>query len=270
MIKPTEFSSHTLWLTLKREAEETSQVEPILAGLMRESVIGAQNFSNALARLLSLKLESNGCSSVTLYEIFSACLAVNEDIAEAALRDLAAILQRDPAATSCVVPFFFYKGYHALQAHRMAHQLWGEGRTPLAYFLQSRVSEKFGVDIHPAAKLGEGIMLDHATGIVIGETATVGDDVSILHAVTLGGTGSETGDRHPKIGSGVMIGAGAKVLGNITVGDCSRIAAGSVVLQSVPPCVTVAGAPARIVGQAGCDKPASAMDQMLPKEFMAK
>jgi len=160
----------------------------------------------------------------------------------------------------------FFKGYQAVQAYRVGHWLWQTGRTDLAYFVQMRVSEAFGVDIHPAARVGRGIMIDHAHSIVIGETAVVGDNVSMLHSVTLGGTGKEDGDRHPKIGDGVLIGAGAKVLGNIQVGRCSRIAAGSVVLEDVPPNTTVAGVPARVVGKAGCAQPALSMDQILKAE----
>jgi serine O-acetyltransferase len=160
-------------------------------------------------------------------------------------------------------PILFFKGFQALQAYRMAHWLWQTGRTDMAYFVQMRCSECFGVDIHPAAVIGTGVMIDHAHSIVIGETATVGNDVSMLHSVTLGGTGKEDGDRHPKIGDGVMIGAGAKVLGNIRVGHHSRIAAGSVVLHEVPCCKTVAGVPARVIGDAGCPEPSQSMNQLL-------
>ena len=160
-------------------------------------------------------------------------------------------------------PFLFFKGFHALQAYRLAHWLWNEKRRHLALYLQTRVSDLFAVDIHPAARIGSGIMMDHATGIVIGETAVVEDNVSMLHAVTLGGTGKEAGDRHPKIRTGVLIGAGAKILGNIEIGKGARVAAGSVVLQNVPPCKTVAGVPAKVIGDSGCAEPAREMDQML-------
>jgi serine O-acetyltransferase len=173
------------------------------------------------------------------------------------------VFERDPACHRFIQPLLFFKGYQAIQAYRIGHWLWGSGRKDLAYFIQMRVSEVFGVDIHPAATLGRGIMVDHAHSIVIGETAVVGDNVSMLHSVTLGGTGKADGDRHPKIGDNVLIGAGAKVLGNISVGSCSRIAAGSVVLEDVPPCTTVAGVPARVVGKAGCDQPSMMMDQLL-------
>ncbi len=177
--------------------------------------------------------------------------------------DIAAILDRDPATGRFIDPVLHYKGFHAVQTHRFAHWLWRRGRIDLALYLQSRASEVFQTDIHPAARVGRGFFLDHATGVVIGQTATVGDNVSMLHGVTLGGTGKESGDRHPKIGSGVLIGAGAKILGNIEVGNCARIAAGSVVLSPVPHNTTVAGVPARVVGEAGCAEPARQMDQLL-------
>ena len=184
----------------------------------------------------------------------------------AAEADLRAVYERDPACHRLMQPMLFFKGFQALQAYRIGHWLWDHGRRDMAYFVQMRCSEVFGVDIHPAARIGTGVMIDHAHSIVIGETAVVGNDVSMLHSVTLGGTGKEDGDRHPKIGDGVLIGAGAKVLGNITVGRCSRIAAGSVVLTDVPPCKTVAGVPARIVGDAGCSAPSDMMNQILGLE----
>jgi serine O-acetyltransferase len=174
-----------------------------------------------------------------------------------------ATFERDPACHRLIQPILYFKGYQAMQSYRVAHWLWTQGRRDLAYYIQMRTSEQFGVDIHPAARIGQGIMIDHAHSIVIGETAVVGDNVSMLHSVTLGGTGKEEEDRHPKIGNGVLIGAGAAVLGNIRVGDCSRIAAGSVVLTEVPPMMTVAGVPARIVGKAGCSQPAITMDHLL-------
>lgn len=181
----------------------------------------------------------------------------------AARADIVAVYDRDPACDRFILPMLYFKGFRAIRAYRVANWLWRTDRRDMARFFQMRCSEVFGVDIHPAARIGKGIMIDHAHSIVIGETAVVGDNVSMLHSVTLGGTGKEEEDRHPKIGDGVLIGAGAKVLGNIKVGHCSRIAAGSVVLQEVPPCKTVAGVPAKIVGEAGCDQPSVAMDQLL-------
>jgi serine O-acetyltransferase len=177
--------------------------------------------------------------------------------------DIIATLDRDPAAERFLEPLLYFKGFHAIQAHRLAHWLWSKGRKDFAYYLQSRSSAAFQTDIHPAARIGRGIFLDHATGLVVGETAVIEDDVSMLHSVTLGGTGKEHGDRHPKIRRGVLIGAGAKILGNIEVGHCARIAAGSVVVRSVPNNVTVAGVPAKVVGEAGCPEPSRHMDQML-------
>ena len=183
-------------------------------------------------------------------------------LGEAFRADLAAVVDRDPACQRAVDPLLYFKGFHALQTYRFAHALWHEGRRDFALYLQSQSSRAYGVDIHPAAQIGRGIMLDHATGIVVGETAVIGDQTSILHNVTLGGSGKEAGDRHPKIGCGVMIGAGAKILGNIRVGDCARVAAGSVVLKDVPARTTVAGVPAKVVGMAGCQEPARAMNQL--------
>ncbi|HEX4297787.1 MAG TPA: serine O-acetyltransferase, partial [Devosia sp.] len=171
-------------------------------------------------------------------------------------------LERDPATHRAIVPFLYFKGFQAIQTHRFAHALWAAGRRDFALYLQSRSSQVFQVDINPAARIGKGLMLDHATGFVVGETAVIGDNCSILQGVTLGGTGKADEDRHPKIGNGVLIGAGATVLGNIRVGDCARIGAGSVVVRDVPPRVTVVGVPARIVGEAGAPQPASAMDQV--------
>ena len=200
---------------------------------------------------------------MAIREIIEQAYIKDPSIIHAAEIDIKATRERDPACNSFSTPFLFYKGFHALQSHRIAHWLWQEERHSLAFYFQSQMSNLFGVDIHPAACIGKGIMIDHAHSIVIGETAVVGDNVSMLHSVTLGGTGKEEEDRHPKIGDGVLIGAGAKVLGNIKVGHCSRIAAGSVVLAEVPPCKTVAGVPAKIVGEAGCDQPSVSMHQII-------
>jgi serine O-acetyltransferase len=205
-------------------------------------------------------------SEQILREIADEAYSQDPGLGIAARADLMAVYERDPACHRFIQPILFFKGYQAVQAYRIGHWLWRMGRRDMAYFVQMRVSEVFGVDIHPAARVGKGIMIDHAHSIVIGETAVVGDNVSMLHSVTLGGTGKEDGDRHPKIEDGVLIGAGAKVLGNIRVGHCSRIAAGSVVLQDVPCNTTVAGVPARVVGKAGCDQPALTMDQILKPE----
>jgi serine O-acetyltransferase len=197
------------------------------------------------------------------WRTFNQVLAAKSELGDMFRADLQAVFDRDPAVHRYIEPLLYFKGFHALVTHRFAHELWTQGRKDFALYLQSQSSRIFGVDIHPAARIGRGIMFDHATGVVVGETASIGDNCSILHGVTLGGNGKDSGDRHPKIGKNVLLAAGAKVLGNITVGDCSKVAAGSVVLQDVPANKTVAGVPARIVGDSGCPEPARAMDQRL-------
>ncbi len=252
-----------VWSRIRQEAEIAVRDEPLLGGLIHSTILHHESLETALSFRLSLKLASAEMSEQILREINDDAFAAGRDVANAARADLVAVLDRDPACQRLLQPLLYFKGFQALQAYRVAHWLWREGRKDLSYFYQMRTSEAFGVDIHPAARLGRGIMIDHAHSIVIGETAVVGDNVSMLHSVTLGGTGKQEEERHPKIGSGVMIGAGAKVLGNIRVGDCSRIAAGSVVLTEVPARKTVAGVPARIVGEAGCSQPSQSMDQIL-------
>ena len=206
-------------------------------------------------------------STQQVRHILSDTYDTHRSLVTAAEADMQAVLERDPACRGMLQPFLYFKGFLALQTYRVANHLWREGRETLAFHFQSRASELFGVDIHPAARIGTGVMLDHASGITIGETAIVGDDCSLLHGVTLGGTGKEVGDRHPKIGKGVLLSVGAKVLGNFEIGHCSRVASGSVVLSAVPPNVTVAGVPAKIVGKAGCAEPARSMDQILGSAF---
>ena len=252
-----------VWSRVRDEAYAAVQAEPLLGGLIHSSLLHHATLERALAYRFSLKLASGEMSEQILREIADEAYSSDPDLGQIARADLTAVFDRDPACLRYLQPILFFIGYQAVQAYRVGHWLWQQGRRDLAYFVQMRVSEAFGVDIHPAARVGRGIMIDHAHSIVIGETAVVGDNVSMLHSVTLGGTGKEDGDRHPKIGNGVLIGAGAKVLGNITIGHCSRIAAGSVVLQDVPPCKTVAGVPARVVGEAGCDQPSVSMDQVI-------
>ena len=252
-----------VWSRICSEAEEAVQHEPLLGGMMHATVLHHRTLEQALAYRVSQKLASGEMSEQTLREIADQAFGAEPGLGAAARADIVAVFDRDPACHRFLQPLLFFKGFQAIQAYRIGHWLWREGRKDLSYFMQMRVSEVFGVDIHPAAKIGKGIMIDHAHSIVIGETARVGDNVSMLHSVTLGGTGKEEQQRHPTIGCGVLIGAGAKVLGNITVGDCSRIAAGSVVLQDVPAKKTVAGVPARIVGEAGCSQPSVSMDQLL-------
>ncbi len=255
-----------VWSRIRHEAEAAVAGEPLLGGMVHSSVLHHPTFERALAYRIAMKLESAEMPAQILREIADAALAEEPGIAHSARADVVAIHDRDPACHAFLQPLLYFKGFQAVQAHRVAHHLWETGRRDMAYFFQMRVSEVFGVDIHPAARIGKGVMIDHAHSIVIGETAVVGDNVSMLHSVTLGGTGKTDGDRHPKIGDGVLIGAGAHVLGNIRVGHCSRIAAGSVVLHDVPPCKTVAGVPARIVGEAGCAQPAMSMDHRVPGE----
>ncbi len=252
-----------VWMQIREEGLQTVEDEPLMGGLVHASVLHHDTLECALAFRIAQKLASGEMSEQLVREIADTAYRSDASLGEAARADIVAVQERDPACERFIQPLLFFKGFQAIQAYRVAHWLWDSGRRDLAYFFQMRASERFGVDIHPAARIGKGIMMDHAHSIVIGETAVVGDNVSMLHAVTLGGTGKENDDRHPKIGNGVLIGAGAKVLGNITVGHCSRIAAGSVVLKDIPACKTVAGVPARVVGEAGCDHPAMEMDQLL-------
>lgn len=252
-----------IWDQIRNEAHEIVAQEPLMGGLVHACILHHDRLEKALSYRIAAKLSSNEMSMVILRDIAEDAYAASPDLVEAARADLRAVYERDPACHRLAQPLLYFKGYQAMQGYRVAHWLWNNGQHDLAYFLQMRISEIFGIDIHPAARIGKGIMIDHAHSIVVGETAVVGDNVSMLHSVTLGGTGKEEEDRHPKIGDGVLIGAGAKVLGNIAVGCCSRIAAGSVVLQDVPSCKTVAGVPAKVVGDAGCDQPAVSMKQIL-------
>lgn len=251
-----------VWGRLINEAEDLVSSEPLLGGLVHSSILHHQSFEKALSYRIALKLSSDEMPAQILREIAEEALSDDNSISHAARADIVAVYDRDPACHSLLQPMLFFKGYQAIQAFRISSWLWKNERKEMAYFFQMRCSEVFGVDIHPGATLGRGVMIDHAHSIVIGETARVGDNVSMLHSVTLGGTGKVDGDRHPTIEDGVLIGAGAKVLGNITVGHCSKIAAGSVVLKEVPPCKTVAGVPSAIIGEAGCDQPSLSMDQL--------
>ena len=252
-----------VWAALRNEAESGAKAEPGLASLLNAVVIAHDDLAGALSYQIARKLGDQELRAMSLREIADQALRADPSIIEKVERDLKAVFERDPACKGYVQPFLFFKGFQALQAHRVAHWLWTEGRETIAFYLQSRVSEVFQLDIHPAAKIGGGVFLDHGTGIVIGETATIADDVSMLHGVTLGGTGAERGDRHPKIGKGVLLGAGAKVLGNIHIGDYAKVASGSVVLKDVPKGCTAAGVPARLVNCPTCDEPARSMDHTL-------
>lgn len=252
-----------IWQEIRQEAENSGRDEPVLASFYHATILNHQSFSQAISFHLANKLDSQAVPALQLCEVFESCLTREPGIASAMLRDAQAYKERDPACDKYSMPFLYFKGYHALQAHRLGHSLWRQGRQGLALFLQNQISKIFGVDIHPGATIGTGIMLDHATGVVIGETVVIGDDVSMLHAVTLGGSGCSKGNRHPKIGSGVLISAGAKILGNISVGDGAKIGAGSVVLESVAAHTTVAGVPARVVGAPKVASPALDMDHQL-------
>lgn len=251
------------WARVREEAERAVVAEPTLAGFLLSTVLNQRSLDEAISHRVAARLGHPVVPSDLIAQTFDEALAHDSGISEGFRADMAAVIDRDPACTRFIEPVLYYKGFHALQTHRLAHWLWTKGRTDLALYLQSRASEVFQTDIHPAARIGRGIFLDHATGLVVGSTAVIGDNVSMLQDVTLGGTGKEKGDRHPKIRSGVLIGAGAKILGNIEVGECARVAAGSVVLASVPHNTTVAGVPAKVVGEAGCAEPSRAMDQLL-------
>ena len=251
-----------LWPVMCSEARAKASEEPILGSYFHATVLNHQTFGSALSFRLASKLDNPMLPTMLIRDVIQEAIATDPEILSAAEVDILATCTRDPACEDLSTPFLFYKGFHALQAYRIAHWLWRQGRRTLAQFFQNQISVTLGVDIHPAARFGAGIMLDHATGLVAGETAVVEDDVSILHAVTLGGTGKVTGDRHPKIRRGVLLSAGCKIIGNIEVGEGAKVGAGSVVLEDVPPHVTVAGVPARIVGQAK-GVPAHLMDHGL-------
>ncbi len=256
-----------VWESLRNEAFRVVANERALRGFINTAVLAHDDFSSALSALLARKLGGPHISSERLEDLVRTATTDDPELIKSGIADLMAALTRDPAADSYLTPFLYYKGFHALQWHRISHWLWNRRRREVAHFLQNRVSEVFAVDIHPAVPIGRGVFIDHATGVVIGETAVVGDDVSILQGVTLGGTGKQHGDRHPKVGDGVLLSVGAKVLGNIKIGRRAKIGAGSVVLKDVPECATVAGIPARIVGWCSdaAMVPGLSMDQSLPE-----
>jgi serine O-acetyltransferase len=252
-----------VWARIRSEADEVVRREPELASFIYASILHHHTLEDAVVRRVAERLDHADVAGDLIRQAYTDALQDDPSIGAAFRADIAATIDRDPAADRYLDPVLYFKGFHAIQTHRLAHWLWHKGRKDFALYLQSRSSGVFQTDINPNARIGRGIFLDHATGLVVGQTAVIDDDVSMLQDVTLGGTGKQDGDRHPKIGRGVLIGAGAKILGNIEVGACARIAAGSVVLKSVPPNTTVAGVPARVVGEAGCAEPARAMDQML-------
>jgi serine O-acetyltransferase len=255
--------SATLWARLRQEAEDAFARERALAPIFVNSILNRLAFEDAVIHRISARLGNEIVPTYLVNDLFGQAVAGDETIGAGFRADIVAVLDRDPACERLLEPLLYFKGFHAIQTHRLAHWLWTNGRRDFALYLQSRSSDVFQTDIHPAAVFGKGIFLDHATGLVVGATSVIDDDVSILQNVTLGGTGNETGDRHPKVRRGVMIGAGAKILGNIEIGACSLIAAGSVVLHPVPPNTTMAGVPGRAVGTAGCAEPSRSMNQIL-------
>ena len=252
-----------VWEILVEEGRRAVAREPMLARTVDHGLLAHDSFADALSHRLAHKLEDADLGVACLAPLLMEAMEDDPGIAEDAAEDLMATRDRDPSLHDLLTAFLYFKGYHAIQTHRVAHHLWRHGRQHAARFLQSRSSEVFGVDIHPNAKLGRRLMFDHGTAIVIGETAIVEDDVSMLHSVTLGGTGKEGGDRHPKVRRGVLIGAGAKILGNIEIGEGAKVGAGSVVLRNVPAYTTVVGNPAKPTGPRNTIMPALTMDQML-------
>lgn len=253
-----------VWSRIRDEAIEIVGREPLLASFVHATILNHERFEQALSYTMAQKLGGVEVPAILFREVFDKCYADAPDVGAAARADILAVNDRDPACKTYVQALLYFKGFQAIQAQRVAHWLWNNKRWELALLMQSRISELFQVDAHPAARIGRGIMVDHATGVVIGETAVIEDDVSLLHGVTLGGTGKAAGDRHPKVRRGVLIGAGAKILGNVEIGECSKVAAGSVVVKDVPPRTTVAGVPAKVIGRTDCnDQPARIMDQGL-------
>ena len=252
-----------VWGELRKEAQEIIDNDPAMSGFVYANVLNQKTLEDAVVQRICERLHQPEFSADMIRGVFSEMRANWPEWSEIVRVDIAAVYDRDPACTRFIEPILYFKGFHAIQTHRLAHWAWKKGRKDFALYLQSRSSQVFQTDINPQAVFGCGIFMDHATGIVVGATAKIGDDVSILQDVTLGGTGKEGGDRHPKVQDGVLIGAGAKVLGNIIVGECSRIAAGALVVKPVPAKSTVAGVPAKVVGVAGCSQPSRTMDQIL-------
>ena len=262
--------SDPLFARVRAEAEEAAKREPELAAFLMTAILNHDTLESAVVHRLASRLDHVDVPGAMIRQVYGEFIARDPAIGEAFRADIIAVADRDPACMRLIEPVLYFKGFHALQTYRLAHALLRAGRRDFALYLQSRASSIFDVDLNPAARIGKGVFLDHASGLVVGETTVIEDDVSILQGVTLGGTGKEIGDRHPKIRRGVLIGAGAKVLGNIEVGHCSRVAAGSVVLSAVPNNKTVAGVPARIVGEAGCAEPARSMNQIIAEKLIER
>jgi len=253
-----------VWRSIVNDVSQEAKREPILASFLHSTVLKHSSLEDALSFHIASKLANPNISPMLIREVIEEALIDDANISDAIREDLKAFRERDPACNSYAEPLLYYKGFHALQSYRIAHWLWKQERLQLALLLQNRISEAFGVDIHPAASIGKGVFIDHGTGVVIGETAIVEDKVSLLHEVTLGGTGNESGDRHPKVHQGVLIGAGAKILGNVHIGEGAKVGAGSVVLTDVAPHTTVTGVPSKVVGSTDKTEPAIEMDHYLP------
>ena len=257
-----------LFARIRIEAQEAVKRDPGLGAFLMTAILNHDTLASAIAHRVASRLDHPDLPGVMIRQEYEDLIERDTSLAVAFQADLMAVADRDPACMRMMEPLLYFKGFHALQTHRLAHAMLTSGRRDFALMLQSRASSVYGVDINPAAKIGKGVFLDHATSLVVGETVVIEDNVSILQGVTLGGTGKESGDRHPKIRHGVLIGAGAKILGNIEIGHCARVAAGSVVLSAVPHNKTVAGVPARIVGEAGCAEPARDMNQILAEKAL--
>lgn len=260
------FAHIDVWQEIRAEAQQASADEPVLASFYHASILNHASFAAAISFHLANKLDSQALPAMMLREVFSEAMLADPEIERAMRADIRAHRERDPACNKFCMPFLFFKGYHALQSWRIAHWLWSQRRNALALYFQNQISQAFDVDIHPGARIGSGIMIDHATGVVIGETTVIEDDVSMLHSVTLGGSGCMKTDRHPKIRRGVLIGVGAKILGNIEIGEGAKIGAGSVVLDAVAPHTTVAGVPAKPIGRPKGEAPALDMDHHLNED----
>lgn len=262
--KPEQLSDlDPIWARIRSEAQTIAATEPELASFVYANVLNHPSLEEAIAHRIANRLDHYDVPGDLIRQAFSEVLSEEPELADIFRVDIAAVFDRDPACTRMIEPILYFKGFHAIEAHRLAHWLYRKGRRDFAFYLQSTASVVFQTDIHPAVPMGRGVFLDHATSLVVGGTAIIEDDVSILQDVTLGGTGKETGDRHPKIRRGVLIGAGAKILGNIEVGEGSHVGAGSVVLKPVEPHTTVAGVPARVLGRVQNDAPSRTMDQSL-------
>jgi serine O-acetyltransferase len=257
-----------LFSRIRIEAQEAMSRDPALSSFLMTAILNHDILEHAISHRIAERLSHPDLPGVVIRQAYDELIGRDSSLGDAFRADLLAVADRDPACLRMMEPLLYFKGFHALQTHRLAHAMLKAGRRDFALLLQSRASAVFGVDINPAARIGKGVFLDHATSLVVGETCVIEDNVSILQGVTLGGTGKETGDRHPKIRHGVLIGAGAKILGNIEIGHCARVASGSVVLSPVPHNKTVAGVPARIVGEAGCAEPARDMNQILAAKFV--